>query len=401
MKKNIGLLTVLIGILILTACDNSKTEIIENNKTNPVLPLVQDSQSKKDEEKVISPPDLETEEGVREYLIGEWQCSMEYISNIVANMTIYEDLDFELSFYDSYTNEAKGDYKGSIVFKRIYRDPDDAPDMITLQFDDDNYTESDYYFFHRTIYDGKRVMSLFFAGAYDSVSDTLSFEGRYNSIFDILIGDNDGEYNISHIMLEKTTGEATQENPQKNDDFYAVFWGDGVPYESIWLDAVEWTPGEEGYDPNYPVPMVVNENEEAESVLYKIDQDRKFEILGDDIFKGDVYYVETDEKGNIISLIGAEYKEFLEESSQEYLDEIKEMIFFIVEDIGEIQEYLDNGMSVLFTGETIIIDGQECYEIDLGTNHDDAFIRELHYAVNINTEQVYEYDVLNDQWEEK
>lgn len=391
MRKSIGLLLVFIGIVILTGCNNSKPddlEVIDNKKNTSVLSVAEDSEKTKIEDKLISPPDLETEQGVREYLIGEWMCQIEYMSNIVANMTIHENLDFELSFYDSFTNESKGDYKGNIIFKRIYKDPDDAPDMITLQLDDDRYIDCDYYFFHRTIYDGKRVMSLFFAGAYDS-------------IFDILAGNDSIDYTIGEVMLEKVTGEVTQGKPRKNDEFYAVFWGHGVHYKSIWIDDVEWTLREEDYDPNYPVPMIVHENEEEESVLYNVDQDKKFDILGDDMFKGEVYYVKTDGKGNIVELISAEYKKFLEESSEEYMDEIKDLVFIITEDIDEIQEYLDNGMSILFTGETIIIDGEECYEIALGTNHDEVFVREIHYAVNISTDQVYKYNFLNDVWEEK
>ena len=74
---------------------------------------------------------------------------------------------------------------------------------------------------------------------------------------------------------------------------------------------------------------------------------------------------------------------------------------FIIEDIDEIQENLADGMSILFTGETTTIDGEECFEVALGTDHDEVFVREIHYAVNISTEQVYEYNVLNDVWEEK
>ena len=388
MKKSIRMLLVLIAIVFLTGCKDPKPEVIENNKPTAVLPVVKEPEPTLVVETSISPPDLETEQGVREYLVGDWVCEIEYMSNIVANMTIHENLDVELSFYDSFTNKLVADYEGDIVFKRMYRDEEDAPDMITLQLNQEPYIECDYYFFHRTIYDGKRAMSLFFAGL-------------ENSVFDIFTEDNGLEYTMGEVVFEKVTGEVTKAKIRKNDEFYAVFWGHGVHYESIWLDEVEWTPREEGYDPNYPVPMIVHENEEKESVLYNVDQNNKFDILGDDMFKGDIYYVKTDQEGIIVDLISAERKMFLEESSEEYMDEIKEMIYFIIEDIDEIQENLANGMSILFTGETTIIDGEECYEISLGTDHDQVFVREIHYAVNISTEQVYEYNVLNDVWEEK
>ena len=374
MKKSIRMLLVFITIIFLTGCKGPKPEVIENNKPTAVLPVVKKPKPTIVKEPSISPPDLETEQGVREYLVGDWVCEIEYMSNIVANMTIHENLDVELSFYDSYINDLVVDYKGDIMFKRIYRDEEDAPDIITLQLNKEPYIECDYYFFHRTIYDGKRAMSLFFADL-------------ENSVFDIFTEDNGLEYTMGEVVFEKVTGEVSEVKLRKNDEFYAVFWGHGVHYESIWIDDVEWEPREEDYNFNYPVPMIVNENEVKESILYKVDSDKKFDILGDDMFKGDIYYVKTDERGIIVELISAGRKMFLEESAEEY--------------ISEIQEKLANGMSILFTGETTIIDGEECYEISLGTDHDQVFVREIHYAVNISTEQVYEYNVLKDVWEEK
>ena len=388
MKKSIRMLLVFITIIFLTGCKGPKPEVIENNKPTTVLPVVKKPKPTIVKEPSISPPDLETEQGVREYLVGDWVCEIEYMSNIVANMTIHENLDVELSFYDSYINDLVVDYKGDIMFKRIYRDEEDAPDIITLQLNKEPYIECDYYFFHRTIYDGKRAMSLFFADL-------------ENSVFDIFTEDNGLEYTMGEVVFEKVTGEVSEVKLRKNDEFYAVFWGHGVHYESIWIDDVEWEPREEDYNFNYPVPMIVNENEVKESILYKVDSDKKFDILGDDMFKGDIYYVKTDERGIIVELISAGRKMFLEESAEEYISEIKEIIYFIIDDIDEIQEKLANGMSILFTGETTIIDGEECYEISLGTDHDQVFVREIHYAVNISTEQVYEYNVLNDIWEEK
>lgn len=386
MKKGIRLFAVIICIVILTGCNKTKPNDIDTEVNTTILPVTEDPGVIIGEGAQMSPPDLDTEQGVREYLVGDWVCEMEYMSNIVANMVIDENLDIELSFYDSFTNKLVADYKGDISFMRMYRDPEDAPDIITLQLDDDLYIECDYYFFHRTIYDGKRVMSLFFAGL-------------ENSVFDIFTGDNGLEYTMGEVVFEKVTGEVTQGKPRKNDEFYAVFWDHGVHYESIWIDDVEWTARDEDYNPNYPVPMIVHENEVLESVLYNIDQDKKFDILGDDMFKGEVYYVKTDGKGNIVELISADYKRFLEESSGEYIDDIKDQILSIIENIDEIQEHLGNGMSILFTGETTIINDSECYEISLGTDHEEAFVKEMHYAVNISTWEVYKYDALDDIWE--
>lgn len=378
MKRIVAVILCLLLVLSISACGKAKEKaVVKEPLKKPVK-----------QEVIVVPPDLDTEKGVREYLIGEWACEMEYMSNIVANMIIHENLALELYFYDSFTKELVADYQGDIEFKRIYRDEDDAPDMMSLKFNKEPYFECDYYFFHRTIYDGKRAMSLIFAGL-------------ENSVFDIFTGDNDLEYTMGEVVFEKVTGEVTQAEIRKNDAFFGVFWGHGVPYESIWIDDVQWTAREEDYNPNYPVPMLIHENEEPESALYHINPDQNMDILGDDLFKGEVYYVETDEKGNIITLMAADHKRFIDQNADEYIDDIQGAIFSIINDIDEIKGYLDNGLSVLFTEETNIIDGGQCYMIALGTNHEEVFVQERHYAVNIETRQVFEYKVLEDIWEEQ
>lgn len=405
--KDIRLLAmfILISAMILVGCNESKLEETTKLEKPNTLPVSEETEELEEEKKLISPPDLSTEEGIGEYLVGNWTCKIDYMSNIVVNMNVYENLDIQLTFYDTFTNEAKGEYKGKINFERIYASPEEAPDVISIELDDDYYARGDFFFLHRTIYDEKRVMSLFFTG-------------NGESIFNILIGydDEDYDYIIEEVMLEKETGEIVQGEPRKNDEFYAVFWEHGEFYESIWLDDVDWTPPlEDDFATDYPLQMTLYENDKYESILYKVNPDKEFEILGDNMFKGTVYYVETDENGNMVELIDADYKKYLEESgedfagetdyyfeegSEDYIDpEFADLIFSFLKDIVEVQEYLEDGMSILFTGETIIIDDEECYFVFLGTNLEESFVREIHYAVNTNTGQVYRYDILNDTWE--
>lgn len=391
--KRMGLLAVFIGIsiLILTACSESKPEKNDKLENTITLPVDEDSKGVEEEGTTISPPDLSTEEGVKEYLVGEWTCRIDYMSNIVVSMNISQDLDVQLLFYDTFTDEAKGEYKGKISLDKIYATSEEAPDVISIELDDDQYSKGDFFFLHRTIYDGKRVMSLFFTGSGNSVFNILS---AYDD-------DDDYDYTIDEVMLEKVTGEVFQGTPRKNDSFYAVFWEHEVLFESIWLDDVYWTPPlDDDYSTDYPRPMTLYENDKHESIIYHVNPDKKFEILGDNMFKGVVYYVETDKNGNMIELIDADYKKYLEEGPEDYIDsEIKDLIYHIITtDIFEIQEYLDDGMKILFTGETIIIDDEECYFIFLGTEDEEGFVREIHYAVNPYTEQVYWYDIINDKW---
>lgn len=99
--------------------------------------------------------------------------------------------------------------------------------------------------------------------------------------------------------------------------------------------------------------------------------------------------------------MSAEYKRYIDSGYEDGTDaEIEGLISDILfNQCEETKKYLDDGMSILFTGETISIDGEDCYEVYLGTNHKEVFVKDIHYAVNINTWQVYRYNVLNDIWE--
>ncbi|HHX62576.1 MAG TPA: hypothetical protein GX707_17965, partial [Epulopiscium sp.] len=65
---------------------------------------------------------------IREYLIGEWVYDQDYGSDIICKMYIDEDLKVGLSFYNAYTNQAKGDYTGKIKLDWVHADPNGAPD---------------------------------------------------------------------------------------------------------------------------------------------------------------------------------------------------------------------------------------------------------------------------------
>lgn len=61
---------------------------------------------------------------------------------------------------------------------------------------------------------------------------------------------------------------------------------------------------------------------------------------------------------------------------------------------GGVQDYINSGMSVQYTGETEVIEGKPCMVFALGTDRDDQFVRERYYAVCDNL--VYSYDAEGD-----
>ncbi|NLC65815.1 MAG: hypothetical protein GX752_02585 [Clostridium sp.] len=396
--------------IFLLSCSAVKTEKTDNNgdpinKAKLENSKIDKEEIKTDPEKKSNnldskndyKPDLSTEDGIKNYLIGEWIFDKEYISDVVCKMIIDDELKVSLSFHDSYKDEAIGDYSGKVSFERAHVKENEAPDLVSIELTDADYTGGKFFFLHRTIYDGKVVMSWFFEDYGDTVFNFLGYD--------------EFQYAPEEIMFEKEVEFKSDLSPRKNSEFYAVFWGKGADKQSMWIDEVNWTPrGYDEYEIIYSERMTFYENDLPESTLYKVADKSISDILGDDLFPGDVYFVETDNKGNIIEFINPEYKEYLESSFEDYSksefndydeSEIYDLIFEIIEnEVEETKEYLNLGMEVLIEDEHVSLDGNDCYQIALGTNHEDYFVREIFYGVNVFTRQVYRYDPFTDIWNE-
>lgn len=68
----------------------------------------------------------------------------------------------------------------------------------------------------------------------------------------------------------------------------------------------------------------------------------------------------------------------------------------LLSEAAEVQERLGAGMTLLYTGEEINIEGRECMLFALGTDNGDQFVREYLYGVCDNL--IYAYDALSDTW---
>ncbi len=335
--------------------------------------------------KPVSPPNFSTEEGIRDYLIGDWSYEERYIRDITCDMNIDKDLNVSLSFENSYSNAPKGQYKGKITFDRMYVEANEAPDIISLELFNTDEPGGDFLFLHRTIYDNKRVMSWFFAG-------------NGNSIFDVADFTEEFVFPSKEVMFEKRTGEKSPAKALYNDAFHAVFWGLGSDGESLWLDDVIWTPNDGSYAPIYPVEMTNYQNDIKGSVLYSLVSKKVLEDFGYEMTEGEVYYVETNSQGKITYFISADEKEWIENN---YITpEITADVINSLTMYDEPYNILSTGMSYLFEGDTVMLDGEEFYVVFLGTDHGEYFVKELHYAVDTYTGEVYWYNVPDDIWEQ-
>ena len=68
----------------------------------------------------------------------------------------------------------------------------------------------------------------------------------------------------------------------------------------------------------------------------------------------------------------------------------------ILQEIDEVRQGLEQGMSLMYIGDTDEIDGGCCMLFALGTESDEQFVQEKLYGVCDN--RVYAYDVMGDAW---
>lgn len=377
MKKCKNIIKIIFVLLMLIGCASQKD-------VNPAVDKELDKPEKPSEKVKVETVDLSSQKKIIQYLIGDWYYHYYHLDDITAKMSIDNDLNVKLSFTNTYSDSPQGDYVGKIKFDWAYVDEDETPDLIIIDLLDTEVSGGEFLFRHRTVYDQKRVLSL------------IPFSNE-NCIFEVVAPNNEFTTTPEEIMLEKKTNEESREATMKNSEFYAVVWGLGSDKQSLWLDDVMWNGYDDDYKGDYPQRLIMYDNNLLESVLYKINQKNKADVLGDEMPFGEVYFIKTNQDGDIISLIDAGRKDWIEASNEE--GDLESEIITIMTDFEEIRKYLDLGMTLKFEGDYVDIDGEEFYEVVLGTEHSDKnFVREIFYAVNVNTKEVFEYDVINDEW---
>lgn len=62
----------------------------------------------------------------------------------------------------------------------------------------------------------------------------------------------------------------------------------------------------------------------------------------------------------------------------------------------EVKFAVENGMKIMYTGDTQMIEGRTCLLFALGTDREEQFVRERYYGVCDNL--IYAYDAVSDTW---
>ena len=250
--------------------------------------------------------DMNTEAGVREYLAGEWffrnTSDIKYYS---CRMSIDPNLNAIFEFYGYPANkgkEVRRVFNGKFSF---LKDADTGDETLQLELPKDSKQYGgDYLFLHRTIYDKRRVMSLFYSG-----NDACLLNLLDPSVG--AAGNCDDGFCPSEMVFVKETGEEYDLKPALNAEFHAVYWGEGNhrPGDVIWLDDISWPPPSvsENYDPLYDgdrwyiYETTKYDNETPVSVAYGIADGMKIEG-GGKLRYGEVYLVNTNERGEITKM---------------------------------------------------------------------------------------------------
>lgn len=68
----------------------------------------------------------------------------------------------------------------------------------------------------------------------------------------------------------------------------------------------------------------------------------------------------------------------------------------ILLEADEVKFAVENGMKIMYTGDTQMIEGRTCLLFALGTDREEQFVRERYYGVCDNL--IYAYDAVSDTW---
>ena len=110
---------------------------------------------------------------------------------------------------------------------------------------------------------------------------------------------------------------------------------------------------------------------------------------------GGIWLVRTDEKGQIFEMIPHVFE--IDDEYDELEGFTEEEAAMILSEVQEVQEYLEQGMTMFFDGVTRSIEDAPCIMISLGRADEEIFVSEFLYAVS-PTGRIYFYDTSTYSW---
>ena len=329
-------------------------------KTNEQLPANNPPSAEKTEQEQLA-KDIFFEE-----IVGTWVSPVgEFSENAFIVMGINDDLTFKCAhrFEDSIGTAL---FTGIIRHAWNYNDSvNDFPDMINFELISSDAPDA---------IGGNFLMSMTLVNGVWQLNLEKTSGGR--TILDV-------DMKNSHVLYREGKEKSSSSGMKKDETFTAKLWEQDGESGFVWLEYGDY------YD---STGRFVSDNHKA--VRYKICPDPDMGSL-DMLYEGNVYIFATASNGEII-IINRAWQDMGEELNS---DDIMELACEILEKkMPRYRECLAKGMKALFTGETTVIDGKTCYDVSVGTDHPEHFVREVHYSVNLDSEKIYEFDFVNALW---
>jgi len=300
-----------------------------------------------------------------EEIVGTWRFSEDLLEE---GENFYIEIDKDLKFSCVHSRDM-----GAVLFMGIVRHMwnysdsiNDFPDMLNFEIEPDASYEATggAFFISMALVDGRWQLYL------DKTSG-----GR--TMLDLV------QMRNYHILYRDEKEKGALKETKIEETFTAKVWERDALTGTLWLERGDFL--ERG-------SRFVSYSHEAAKYQLCPDPDMGGLYM---LYEGNVYVFTTDSSGEIITVRNAEadVAELLDD------DEIMKLACEILyERMPDYRIYIDMGMKALFTGETSVIDGKTCYDISVGTDHEEHFVREVHYSVDLNSERVYIFDFIDAGW---
>ena len=92
---------------------------------------------------------------------------------------------------------------------------------------------------------------------------------------------------------------------------------------------------------------------------------------------------------------GYYYEDYYGDDNSEFTEDF----FHIIQNLcEETMNHFKQGMVAVWLEDYVIIEGEACWTIAIGTDHEEHFVTEFIYAVGQESKTVYRFDVLEDEW---
>lgn len=280
-----------------------------------------------------------------------------------CHLLVAEDMRFSLNFYELESGEGIACYSGKAALIRVRDNEESLPDALALYFAGSWNDPELFWFEEATLHEGKRMMLL------TPMDGSSPFFYPLNSTAA-----------PRYMIFARETGERGTASPRIGDVFDARLWRMDGDKGLVWLDDVEWDDDLLRYD-----------NPVRESVAYPVAADAYIPLAPEAFYAGAFFRIEADARGEIIAIYAADWAPL-------YEPERRNEVLYYIEMLPEVKGRLDLVMKLLATGETTMLDGATCYDVLLGTEHDEYFARDTLYTVNPDSGEIYEYDPLGSSW---